>query len=74
MVNDELIYILFSQSLIASITSSVKSFGCGDTKRILSIPSILFIALSKVANELTPSYCSNSIPFSFSFLKYELTF
>ena len=44
----------FSQSAIASITSSVKSFGCGDTNLILSIPSILFIALNNVAKEFTP--------------------
>ena len=68
------ILLTFSQSLIASITSSVKSFGCGDTKRIFSIPSILFTILNSFANEFTPSYSSNSIFFSRSTLKYELTF
>ena len=63
----------FSQSAIASITSSVKSFGCGDTNLILSIPSILFIAFSSVANEFIPSYSFPS-SFHFSALKYEFTF
>ena len=63
----------FSHSAITSITSSVKSFGCGDTNLILSIPSILFIALNRVANEFIPLY---SLPSSFHFsaLKYEFTF
>ena len=63
-----------SHVAIASITSSVKSFGCGDIKRILSICSILFTAFNNVANEFIPSYSSNGMFFSRSTLKYEFTF
>ena len=62
-----------SLSAIASITSSVKSFGCGEINLILSIPSILFISLNNVANEFIPLYCL-PIPFQFSLTKYEFTF
>ena len=35
---------------IASITSSVKSFGCGEINLTLSIPSILHTSFNKFAN------------------------
>ena len=55
----------FSQSLIASITSSEKSFGCGEINLILSIPDILFTALNNSENFVIPK-----LPFPL----YELTF
>ena len=43
------VLLTFSHFAIASITSSVKSFGCGEINLIFLIPSILFTSINKFA-------------------------